>query len=419
MKRFVCIQILILACSQVSGTQPTAQFRGPDRNGVFPETGLLTSWPKGGPALRWSTEGIGGGYGSVSVTDAAVFVTGREGSREILTVLALDGSVLWRVPYGRTASRTWSDTRCTPTVDGDYIYCISGIGDIACIDAKGRTIRWSVSAFEKFKGTCWEWEIAEQPLIVDDKIVFTPGGHLTSMVALDKMTGETIWQTESLHDTVAMVSPNLIEYGGRRIIVNVMINYIFGVDAADGEILWKVRYSEIDPPTDHPWKPHNNCVMPLYHDGQLYVTSGYDHVGVMFRLLDGGRKIERMWVDKTLDNHHGHVVRVGDCIYGTNWTSNRSGNWCCIDWKSGKTLYEVEWFTKGSISAADGMLYCYEERGGNLALVEAEPEGFDVISSFQITMGRGPHWSQPVIRDGVLYIRHSDVVMAFAIRSES
>lgn len=416
MKHLYLYLSLIFSISVMNGSaQEIAQFRGPHRDGVFPETGLLRTWPAGGPNRLWVSEGLGGGYASVSVTDDAVYATGRDGAEEVLTVLSLDGDVLWRLPYGRTARRSWSDSRCTPAVEGDRIYCISGSGDVVCIDGRERTIRWSVPAFEKFRGECWEWEIAEQPLIVDDKIVFTPGGHSTSMVALDKNSGETVWQTESLHDTVAMASPNLIEFGGRKIVVNVMINYVFGVDADSGEILWSVRYSEIEPPTDHPWKPHNNCVMPLYHDGQLYVTSGYDHVGVMFRLLDGGRSIEPMWIDRTLDNHHGQVVRVGDHIYGANWLNNRAGHWCCVDWRTGETLYEAEWHTKGSISVADGMLYCYEERGGNLALAEATPEGYRVAGSFQITMGQGPHWSQPVIRDGVLYIRHGDALMAYDV----
>lgn len=409
--------LLVLCVSCQRYTQTNTQFRGPDRNGVFPETGLLRSWPEGGPELLWSADGLGGGYASVSVTDRCVYATGKVGSKEQLTVLDLAGNIRWRLQYGRTARQSYSDSRCTPTVEGNRIYLISGRGDITCVDAGRKKVQWSVPAFDKFEGIHWYWEIAEQPLIVDDKIVFTPGGHRTSMVALDKFTGKTVWQTESLHDTTAMVSPNLIEFEGRKIIVNVMINYIFGVDVDTGEILWKVLYSDIEPPTDHPAKPHNNCVMPLYHDGHLFVTSGYDHVGLMFKLHEGGSKIEQIWMNRILDNHHGQVVRIGDYIYGSNWIDNRNGNWCCLDWKTGEIRYETAWHCKGSISAADGMLYCYEEKHGNLALVEPTPEGFHVISSFQINKGNGPHWSQPVIHDAVLYIRHGDVLMAYDINA--
>ena len=204
--------------------------------------------------------------------------------------------------------------------------------------------------------------------------------------------------------------------GEKKIIVDVTINYIFGVDADDGQVLWKVEYSDIQAPDFHPWAPRNNCVTPLYHDGHLFVTSGYDHVGIMFKLVNGGTGIEQLWTNSTLDCHQGQVVRIGNYIYGANWYDNSNGSWCCVDWTTGKTMYEKTWHCKGSISAADGLLFCYEERRGNLALVEPTPDEFKIISSFQITKGTGPHWTQPVIHNGVLYIRHGDVLMAYDIK---
>jgi hypothetical protein len=137
----------------------------------------------------------------------------------------------------------------------------------------------------------------------------------------------------------------------------------------------------------------------------------------MFRLLKGGTAIEQVWINKDLDNHHGQVLRIGSYIFGSNWIDNPIGNWCCVDWNTGETMYEKTWETKGSISAADGMLYCYEERRGNLALVEPTPNDFKIVSSFRITKGSGPHWTQPVIRDGVLYIRHGEALMAYNVKA--
>jgi hypothetical protein len=136
----------------------------------------------------------------------------------------------------------------------------------------------------------------------------------------------------------------------------------------------------------------------------------------MFKITNKGNDIEQVWVNADLDCHHGQVVRLGNYIYGANWINNQKGNWCCVDWTSGKTMYEKEWNTKGSISAADNMLYCYEERRGNFALVESSPDDFNIISSFRVTEGTGPHWAQPVIRNGVLYIRHGKVLMAYDIQ---
>jgi outer membrane protein assembly factor BamB len=197
-----------------------------------------------------------------------------------------------------------------------------------------------------------------------------------------------------------------------------MIHHIFGVDASDGRILWKVKYSEIEPPTFHPWAPRNNCVTPIYFDGHIFVTSGYDHVGIMLKLIDNGNDVEQVWINPTLDCHHGQVVKVGDYIFGANWLDNRMGSWCCVDWKTGETKYEKEWNCKGSVSFADGMLYCYEEKRGNIALVEPTPDDFKVISSFRIEKGQGPHWTQPVIYNGVLYIRHGDALMAYDIKAK-
>ncbi|MFC2142520.1 PQQ-binding-like beta-propeller repeat protein [Acidobacteriota bacterium] len=417
MPRFFILLFCLLILAQPGFSQTTAQFRGPDRNGVFPETGLLKSWPESGPELKWAREDLDRGFSSVSITDEAIYLAGLEGSSEFLTILDFEGNTVWRIQYGRGSRQTHRDTRCTPTVEGERVYLVSGQGEVVCINSRQKKIQWSVNAFEKFQGEFWQWEIAESPLLVDNKVIYTPGGNLTSMVALDKLTGETLWQTESLETPSAFVSPILVEFGGKKIIVGVLTEHIVGVDAENGKFLWTVKYHDIETPTFHPWAPKNNCVTPLYHDGHLFVTSGYDHVGVMFRLLGDGTEIEQVWINKELDNHHGQIVRIGSFIYGSNWIDNPIGNWCCVDWETGKTMYEKTWETKGSVSAADGMLYCYEEKRGNLALVLPTPDDFTIVSSFRITLGSGPHWTQPVIHKGVLYIRHGPALMAYNIKA--
>lgn len=417
MPRFFVLLFCLLILAQPGFSQTTAQFRGPDRNGVFPETGLLKSWPDSGPELMWAREDLDRGFSSVAVTDEAIYLAGLEGTSEFLTILDFEGNTVWRIQYGRGSRQTYRDTRSTPTVEGDRVYLVSGQGEVVCINSRQKKIQWSVNAFEKFQGEFWQWEIAESPLLVDNKVIYTPGGKLTSMVALDKLTGETLWQTESLETPSAFVSPILVEFGGKKIIVGVLTEHIVGVGAENGKFLWTVKYHDIETPTFHPWAPKNNCVTPLYHDGHLFVTSGYDHVGVMFRLQGDGTEIEQVWINKELDNHHGQVVLIGSFIYGSNWIDNPIGNWCCVDWETGKTMYEKTWETKGSVSAADGMLYCYEEKRGNLALVLPTPDDFTIVSSFRITLGSGPHWTQPVIHKGVLYIRHGPALMAYNIKA--
>jgi outer membrane protein assembly factor BamB len=275
-----------------------------------------------------------------------------------------------------------------------------------------------VDAFRKYEGRQGIWGTAESPLVISDKVIYTPGGDLTTMVALDKSTGEPVWQTESLRDKTAYVSPQHVQRGELDIIVGVTASYIFGVNAADGTILWKYEYLDLDTPTFHPEAPLINTNTPLYHDGRLFITSGYDHTGVMFEISEDGKSIEMVWKNNTLDNHHGGVVLIDGYIYGANWIDNSNGNWCCIDWQTGETKYEQEWNNKGSVLYADGMMYVYEERRGNVAMVKPDPAGFEVVSSFRVRKGQGPHWAHPAIGDGRLYIRHGKVLMAYDI-SES
>lgn len=410
----VCLSWLILSVAAES--QEIAQWRGPMRSGVYPEYHLLKSWPETGPLPLWEAADLGAGYGSPTVTDDGIYITGRRDSSELLTVLTHDGELRWQVQYGKSGHWPYADARCTPTVFGHDIYLISGQGDVVCVDMRSGDVKWRVPSYKKFEGIAGHWGIAENPLLVDDCVIYTPGGFKTTVVALNRFTGETVWQSRSLSDSTAFVSPILIRSGLNRIIVTVTQHYIVGFQAETGQLLWAEKYSEIDPPDFHAMAPRNNCNTPLFDGDRLYVTSGYDHVGVQLRLLRNGTRVKRVWTDSTLDCHHGQVVKVGDFIYGCNWLDNRHGRWCCIDWHTGVPRYEQHWKGKGSIIAADGMLYCYEEKNGHMALVKATPEGFKIQGTMKIVKGKGPHWAQPVIHRGVLFVRHGEWIGAYDLR---
>jgi outer membrane protein assembly factor BamB len=406
---------LVSALGLHAGDADWPQWRGLQRDGKSAETGLLEVWPEQGPSILWSIEGIGRGHSSPSVKGQVVYATGMIDRADVLQAIDRNGKVLWKIPIGRGWFEAEKGVRSTPTVEGDRIFVISGMGEISCIDASRAEAVWTVPAFEKFHGEHGQWGIAESLLVVDGKVYYTPAGKETTMVALDKETGETVWKSESLSDYTGYASPIQISRGGRDVIANVTANYIFGVDARDGRMLWSYRYSDIDTPTWHPDAPIINIPTPLYFRGNLYVTSGYDHVGVMFRLSGDASGLEFAWKDSTLDCHHGGVVLVDGYIYGSNWIDNAHGNWACIEWETGKTMYEKEWQTKGSIIYADGMLYCYEERRGIVALVKPDPDDFEIVSQFRVEAGSGPHWAHPAISDGILYIRHGDTLTAYNI----
>ena len=388
------------------------QWRGPERNGVSKEENLRDRWPEKGPDLLWSKEALGKGFSSVSISGNHLFVTGVVDEQEMLTALDLEGSILWQTIYGEIWEDSYSEARTTPTIENDLIFVISGMGKVVCMDRLNGKIQWSSDVVEIFDGDYHHWGIAESPLIVDNKIICTPGGDEASVVALDKSNGNVIWQSKSLSEQANYCSPILIERGTKKIIATQLAESFVGINAEDGSVLWQVEYEDYqDDPKDI------NVVSPLYQDGKVYVTSGYDDGGAMFTLSEDGTKISREWIDKTLDIHLGGAVKVGDFIYGANWEDNRNGNWVCLDWNTGKVMYEKKWKTKGSIIYAEGKLYCYEEKKGNIALVKATPENFDIISSFKIPLGKGPHWAHPSISNGRLYVRHGEALMVYDIRA--
>ncbi len=390
------------------------EWRGARRDGVSTETALLRQWPRPGPRLLWSAAGAGAGYSSPAIAGGRIYVTGLSGSQEKLSVFDLNGRLVWERIFGRAWTKSFPESRSTPTVRDGAVYVTSGMGEVVCLAASDGRVRWSVDAATQFGARPGPWGTAESPLIVGDKVIYTPGGSKTTVVALDRQSGKTVWTSPSLDDQGGYVSPIVIDVAGRQQIVAMTGNYVLGVDPREGRIEWRVRFGDIAVTEDGGDITTNT---PLHWNGRIFVTSGYNHAGVMVQLAPDGRRAEVAWVAPALDNHHGHVVRVGDHLYGSNWLNNHQGHWVCLDWQSGRTAYETEWATKGSIIAADGMLYAYDERNGHLALVKATPQGFQPVSTFRVTQGDGPHWAHPAISDGRLYVRHGDALLAYDIKA--
>jgi outer membrane protein assembly factor BamB len=410
----ILIALTWLLFSVLINAQVVSEWRGPGRTGVYPEKNLLKQWPEKGPQLLWTNSDLPKGYSSVAAGMDMLYLTGLQDSMDVLTALDLNGTVLWQTRYGRAWNGSYPESRSTPTIDGNRIYVSSGYGDMACLDATTGERLWIVKTREQFDGTTGRWGIAESPLVYEDKVFFSCGGSKTTLVALDKITGIVKWTSVSLNDIPSYSSPLLIRHGGKVQVVAVTDNNILAVNPSAGNIEWKFNYGEYKPADAR----NNHSTTPLFYEGKLYMSSGYNHYSVMLRLNQDASEASLVWVDSTLDVHLGGVVKVGDYIFGSNWLNNGNGNWVCLDWNTGKTMYETKWFNKGSIISADGMLYCYEEKSGNLALVKPTPEKFDIISDIKITSGTGPHWAHPVIHRGILYVRHGEALMAFNINEK-
>lgn len=391
----------VVSLAAVSMGADSPQFRGPERNGVFAESGLAASWPEGGPRLLWAAEGLGEGFASVSVADGRIYTTGKFGRRGAVMALDRDGKRLWTTEYGEVHDGNgYPGTRTTPTYDDGMLYIMTSLGKAVALDAESGEIRWQ----RELPSRNITWGISESPLVVGQMVIFTPGGEAGTLLALDKKTGRTRWAMTALLERSAYCSPRLFDDGTRRQIVTLTERHLIGVDPDDGELLWKV---------DRPGRYDIHAVSPVFYRNSIYVSDGYGQGGEMFDLDADGRGVASRWRDENLDIHHGGAVVIDGIVYGA--ASN--GTWYALDAAEGRVLASQRRLGKGSVVFADGRLYGYVE-SGEVLLVDPDPQGFEVVSRFEIELGRGQHWAHPVIADRVLYVRHGDVLMAYDVAAD-
>lgn len=399
--------VLALALTVPGADSP--RFRGPAGDRVFPETGLLEQWPEGGPKLAWSAKGLGPGYSSAVVVDGTVYVTGMdEQNQGVLFAFAEDGSRKWQVAYGPEfvqAGPAPTGTRGTPTVDGDRVFVMTGFSKLVIIDAgEGRVLR-TVDLLERFGAKPATFGFAECVLVDGRKVICTPGGSDASLVALDRDTGETIWQTKGLSQPSGYCSARLISHNGRRLVLTMLANSVVAVDVGSGEVVWQQPY------------PHRAEVQPnppLYADGMVYVSSGMGTGSAMFSLGQADPDAATKWRSRNLDCQMQGTVLLDGYIYGTAQSGNRG--LVCLDWETGQMKWNASTTGMGVVVAADGMLYVYTQEG-TMILVEPNPDEYKPVSQFAITAGTNEHWAHPTIANGRLYVRRGDALMVYEIRS--
>lgn len=388
------------------------QFRGPNMEGKSTETGLLKSWPPEGPALLWETDGLGSGWSSAAISQGTVFITGLIDKQGYVSAFDLSGKLKWKVPYGPEWTRSFAGSRSTPTVEGNRFYLMSGLGVVTCHSSEDGKVLWSFDPVERYKGQYPLWGISENIVIDGDNLICTPGGEIASVVALNKKTGEVVWECRELQEESTYCSPRIFDRGDKRILVTMLKDSVVGLDARTGKLLWKDGFDGYH--TDR--KRTVNANIPIYHEGRLFSTSGYNNGGAMLELNADGTAMKQLWTTTVLDTHHGGVLLMDGYLYGSNWLSNNRGNWACLRWADGQAMYDSKWNgNKGSIIYVDGMFYCYDENNGDVGLVQAKPEAFEVVSSFKITKGKGKFWAHPSISDGRLYLRHGEYLMVYDI----
>lgn len=404
--------ILAMAASIISGQE--TGWRGPGRTGVYNETGLLKSWPSSGPALLWEADGVGMGYSSATVTDDAIYITGIRGDKDKLTAFTQDGKKKWEVEYGTMSKVNSSpESRCTPTFFKGKLYVVSGSGELSCVSPAGK-ILWTVDYYRKYNAAVPRFGISESPLVFDDKVIVTPGDNVASMVAFNVDNGKVVWEAPSLNEGSQYVNPLLIEHNGTKIIITHTPTWIIGVNAADGKLLWKFNFGSVNPDQ----KGGRNYIhTPIYKDGFLFAANGYGQTSAKIKINFDGKDPDLVWKNPDINPHVGGMVLIGNYIYSSTHDNNSKGRWICVDWNTGKTMWITDWNNKGSVIAAEGLLYLYEEKSGNVALARPSGQKLDIISSFRITKGSGPYWAHPVINKGRLFLRHGDYLAVYSVKA--
>jgi outer membrane protein assembly factor BamB len=411
----------LVALAVPAGAADWPQWRGPDRTDISRETGLLKTWPKDGPKLLWTFEQAGIGYSGPAVVGKRLYTMGAQGKTEYVYALdTMSGQRVWQTEIGPLFTNGYGDgPRSTPTVDGDLIFVLGGQGNLVCLDTSGKKI-WTKSMQRDLGGQMMSgWGYTESPLVDGDQVVCCPGGSQGTLAALDKKTGNVIWRSKEMKDRSTYSSIIVAEVGGIRQYIQTFsrggkeqLGGVAGVAAKDGRLLWQyVRegYRTAVIPT------------PIYHDNHVFVSAGYGAGCDLVKLTpDGsGIKAEKVYSNKNLINHHGGVIRVGDHLYGH---SDRGG-WICLEFKTGKVVWDERRIDKSSVTCADGQLYCYSERDGTLVLVEATPTGFKENGRFKIPRQTaqprksGRIWTHPVVADGRLYLRDIDLIFCFDVKA--
>ena len=383
--------------------QTPTKWRGPNGNGVYNETGLLKKWPANGPEILWHFDKLGVGHSSPVIDNNLIYLSGMEETTGYIYVFTTDGKLKWKAPYGTEFSESYPGARSTPVIAGDLLYMYTGFGELVCMSSTDGKIKWKKNLLKESGVENLMWGVTETVVIDGGLVYVTPGGKKNNVVALNRNTGDIIWSSPAKGTVSAYCTPLLINLQARKLLVTMVEGNIVGLDAANGKMLWSH-------PHTNKYEIHPNT--PIYKDGGLFCFSGYGHGGVKLELSSDGSKVTKSWFSEKLDSRMGGMVLVNGYLYGSG-DSNRE--WRCVDWKTGAEKYADKTIAKGVVIYADGMLYCYSERG-ELALVEATPAGFKIASQTKVELGTDQHWAHPVINNGRLYLRHGNTLIAYKIK---
>ncbi|UCG59471.1 MAG: PQQ-binding-like beta-propeller repeat protein [Phycisphaerales bacterium] len=388
-------------------------FHGPRRDNIAIDTGLMQTWPEGGPELLWMASGIGHGYSSVSISGGRIFTAGMIDRQTYVTAVDMRGKKLWQRLNGQSWQASerqpwavpYSGARGTPTVDGETVYHLSEMGRLTAFDARTGQEKWHVDVLKTFNAERPKYGLSESVLIYGDALFCCPGGAGGYVVALQKKTGHTLWANTEIKDPVGYCSPLVARIDDVQQVVSMSANRVFSFDPINGRMLWDYPFGN---------ERGNSATDVIVSDGRVYASTGYGGGSVLLRpqrQANGDFSVTTLWKSELLDNHHGGVLLLNDHLYGAG---HESRGWFCLDFSTGRKRWQAP--GKGSLTYADGRLYCLDEKG-TISLVKATAEKWDEVGSFRVPRGgKGLYWAHPVVCGGRLYVRHSDQLFTYDIR---
>ena len=416
------LALLAISFASAAGVQSIAgdwaQWRGPTRDGISPETGLLKEWPAGGPRLVWKATGLGGGYSGPAIAAGRIYLGGYVGEDDVVWALEeATGKPVWTAKVGPIPKATGpgqsidrnDGPRGTPTIDGDRLYMLGAGGRLVCLETAGGKESWRKEFAADLGGQMMSrWGYAESVLVDGDRVVCTPGSPKGTVVALEKRTGKLLWQSTALTDKAAYSSIVIGNLAGTRQYVVFTDQHVAGISPADGNVLWQAP------------RPGKTAVIPtpIVQGDEVFVTSGYGIGCNLFKVSKsaGGLAAEEVYANRDLVNHHGGVVLIGDHLYGHSDTKG----WVCMEFKAGRVVWADRGVGKGAATCADGHLYCRSEgSAGTVALVEATPKGYVEKGRFdQPDRSSKNSWPHPVIANGKLYLRDQDLLLCYDVKAK-
>jgi len=416
------------------------QFRGPNRDGISNEKGLLKAWPKGGPKLAWTFKDAGLGHSSFAVVKGVLYTLGTDydfknhdkGAKDeyVIAINEKDGKELWRfklAPIYTTKGNSYGDgPRSTPTVNDNFLYALGGQGELICLDIANKPKEvWRKNLIKDFNGAVMtNYGYSESPLVDGDLVICTPGGANGTLLALNRRTGAVVWQTKAWTDKAPFSSVIAADIQGVRQYLQIgydsakTTGWLAGVEAKKGTVLWKEKIISAD--------NEGASTSPIVKGNDVYVTSGFGggcHLFAIDKKQNAAEQYAKK-AQKRFKNTHGGVVLVDGHVYG----HTEPGGWMCQDFKTG----DEKWFNRddlkcvsGALIVAEGLLYLYTD-DGEVALVDASPAAFNLKSDFKIpqksaippnrvTSRQSRIWAHPVIANGRLFVRDHEYIFAFDI----